>query len=70
MQNRILQNFAFIKLLAGELSVAQGSHSYPRRLPAPCRKLQFSLKVDSLNLESHNQAQNIHVGLPSFPIKI
>jgi len=30
----------------------------------------FSVKVDTLNLESQNQAKNIPVGLPSSPIKI
>ena len=30
----------------------------------------FVVKVDPLNLESQNQANNITVGLPSSPIKI
>ena len=32
--------------------------------------LIFVIKVDSLNLESQNQAKNISVDLPSSPIKI
>ena len=30
----------------------------------------FAIKVESLNWESQTQAENIHVGLPSSPIKI
>ena len=33
-------------------------------------KLNFRIKVDSLNLESQNQAKNISVVHPSSPIKI
>jgi len=41
-----------------------------RVLPALKRFYRETIKVNLLNLESLNQAQNIPVGLPSSPIKI
>ena len=62
----------FYYKLAWEPSAAQFTKSYPRRLHAQIRFYRdfFSIKVDPLNLESQNQARNIPMGLPSFPIKI
>ena len=55
--------FYTIERLAWEPSVAYVAYSYLSRLPAFGRKLRFDLffptKVDPLNLESQNQAQNI-----------
>jgi len=60
--------------LAEVHGVAQGTPSYPRRLPALGRKLWLKIfyhfKVDPLNLESLNQTKTIPVVLPSFPIEI
>jgi len=57
------------ELLAWEPSVTQVTLSYSRRLPELGSKLRFklfsSIKVDSLYLESQNQAKNIPVALPS-----
>ena len=66
-------SYLILSTIAWEPSVAQGTHSYSRCLPARGRKLRFSLffpiKVDPINLESQNQAKNIPVVLPSSPIK-
>ena len=53
------------KTLASEPSVVRGTHSYSRHLP-----VLFPVKVDSFNLKSQNQAENIPLVLSRFLLKI